>query len=293
MPTEEALAPVPAWGVLSAAAAPVVLAAGYLYAASLTPGFQPVSQPLSDLGAANAGTRWLMAVTLMLVGVSYIVTALGLRPADTAGRWLLGFPSWTNTDGYRRVHAAHHRDEFGPDEPDIALYIGYPIERASFRRKMMRDATGRTGIRLLRDVFAAARSKDQRSRRTFWKIMLTQAILLATAIASGHWWLYPFFWLAPYLTAWRLINRLRSIAEHGGMQLSSDRRETTHAVRQLPVARFMLVPYRIGLHLPHHVDSGVPFRNLPKLNEALREAGYLDDTIEYQSYPALWRALRR
>ena len=57
MPTEEALAPVPAWGVLSAAAAPVVLAAGYLYAASLTPGFQPVSQPLSDLGAANAGTR--------------------------------------------------------------------------------------------------------------------------------------------------------------------------------------------------------------------------------------------
>ena len=90
MPTEEALAPVPAWGVLSAAAAPVVLAAGYLYAASLTPGFQPVSQPLSDLGAANAGTRWLMAVTLMLVGVSYIVTALGLRPADIAGRWLLG-----------------------------------------------------------------------------------------------------------------------------------------------------------------------------------------------------------
>jgi hypothetical membrane protein len=90
VPTEEALAPVPAWGVLSAAAAPVVLAAGYLYAASLTPGFQPVSQPLSDLGAANAGTRWLMAVTLMLVGASYIVTALGLRPADIAGRWLLG-----------------------------------------------------------------------------------------------------------------------------------------------------------------------------------------------------------
>ena len=76
------------------------------------------------------------------------------------------------------------------------------------------------------------------------------------------------------------------------MKLSSDRRETTHAVRQLPLARFMLVPYRIGLHLPHHVDSGIPFRSLPKLNAALREAGYLDDALEYRSYPALWRSLR-
>ena len=89
-PAEVPLPPVPACGVLSAIAAPVVLATGYLYAVSLTPGFQPVSQPLSDLGALNASTRWHIAITLALVGVCYIITALGLRPADTAGRWLLG-----------------------------------------------------------------------------------------------------------------------------------------------------------------------------------------------------------
>jgi fatty acid desaturase len=121
--------------------------------------------------------------------------------------------------------------------------------------------------------------------------MLTQMVLLGVAIGAGYWWLYPFFWLGPYLTSWRLINRLRSIAEHGGMHASADRRETTHAVRQRPIARFLLVPYRIGLHLPHHVDSGVPFRNLKKLDAALREAGYLDTTFEYPSYPAIWRAL--
>ena len=53
----------------------------------------------------------------------------------------------------------------------------------------------------------------------------------------------------------------------------------------------MVVPYRIGLHLPHHVDSGVPFRNLPQLDAALREAGYIDETIEFSSYPELWKAL--
>ena len=76
------------------------------------------------------------------------------------------------------------------------------------------------------------------------------------------------------------------------MQRSKDRRETTHSVRQHPVARFFLVPYRIGWHLAHHVDSGIPFRNLPAYHDALRQAGYVDPALEHASYPALWRALR-
>ena len=31
---------------------------------------------------------------------------------QTVGRWLLGFPAFTSTDAYRRVHMAHHREEF-------------------------------------------------------------------------------------------------------------------------------------------------------------------------------------
>ena len=72
------------------------------------------------------------------------------RANDFVGRWLLGYPRFTSTDAYRRVHMAHHRQEFGPDEPDIPLYAGYPISRASFRRKLVRDATGRTGFKLFR-----------------------------------------------------------------------------------------------------------------------------------------------
>ena len=62
--------------------------------------------------------------------------------------------------------------------------------------------------------------------------------------------------------------------------------------RQHVLARFILVPYNIGWHLAHHVDSGVPFRNLPRLHRALSEAGYVDDSFEYPSYPAIWRALK-
>jgi fatty acid desaturase len=212
---------------------------------------------------------------------------------DVVGRWLLGYPAFSSTDAYRRVHMAHHREEFGPDEPDMPLYNGYPISKASFRRKLLRDAEGRTGWKLMRGLLRQWNSPDRRSRATFWKIAGVQAVLVGAAIVSGHWWVYPLLWLLPYLTVWRVINRLRSIAEHGGMQRSKDRRQTTHSVRQHALARFVLVPYNIGWHLAHHVDSGVPFRNLPKLHRELRAAGYVDDTIEYPSYVAIWRALRR
>jgi hypothetical protein len=48
---------------------------------------------------------------------------------------------------------AHHREEFGPNEPDIPLYANYPITRASFWRKMRRDGLGSTGFRMLRGQF--------------------------------------------------------------------------------------------------------------------------------------------
>jgi len=247
---------------------------------------------------------WLLPLTFLLMGRTFAQFASLMHEAahrllfadkrtnDWVGRWLLGYPVFTSTDAYRRAHMAHHRDEFGPDEPDIPLYAGYPIGAASFRRKLVRDATGQTGYKLMRQLLGNVRSPDKRSRRTVWKILAVQAVLLAGAILSGYWWLYPVMWVAPYLTVWRVINRLRSIAEHGGMQRSKDRRETTHSVRQHLFARFFLVPYNIGWHLAHHVDSGVPFRNLPRFHEALRDAGYVDDSFEYPSYPAIWRALK-
>jgi len=211
---------------------------------------------------------------------------------DFVGRWLIGYPSFTNTDAYRRVHMAHHREEFGPNEPDIPLYANYPISEASFRRKLVRDATGRTGFRLLRDQLAGMRSPVRVVRRTLIKILAVQMVLIAVSILAGAWWVYPLFWLAPYLTVWRVINRLRSIAEHGGLMASSDRRVATHSVSQHWAARFFLVPFHIGWHLAHHVDAGVPFRNLPAYHRMLVASGYVSPGYEYRSYRVLWKALR-
>ena len=215
---------------------------------------------------------------------------------DFVGRWLIGYLAFTNTDAYRRVHMAHHREEFGPNEPDIALYANYPISAASWRRKLARDAQGRTGLRLLRDQLRGARSEVAVVRQTLFKILAVQAVLIVGAIVAGYWWVYPLFWLLPYLTVWRVINRLRSVAEHGGLMASDDRRIATHSVEQHWTARFFLVPFNIGFHLAHHVDAGVPFRNLPKYHQMLVDSSYVTvgsdgQGYQYPNYRSLWSAL--
>jgi fatty acid desaturase len=92
------------------------------------------------------------------------------------------------------------------------------------------------------------------------------------------------------MTQWRVLNRLRAIAEHGGMSRSDDRRLTTHNVKQSLLARTWLVPFNTGWHLAHHVDMGVPWHNLPAYHAELLNAGYVNEEITFKNYTALWRA---
>src|SRR5690606_36520526 len=211
------------------------------------------------------------------------------RVNDVVGRWLVAYPAFVPLEAYRHSHFAHHKDELGPNEPDMNLYVGYPITRSSFRRKLWRDARGSSGWKNLKGLLLALRSTT--ARPIALRILGAQAVLLAVAVAAGCWWAYPLLWLLPWMTSWRVINRLRAIAEHGGMQRSSDRRQTTHHVRQSRLANFFLVPLNTGWHLAHHVDMGVPWRNLPKLHAELEAAGYITPELTYPSYRALWRAL--
>ena len=129
-------------------------------------------------------------------------------------------------------------------------------------------------------------------RHTNAKILLVQCALFALFSWTVSPWAYLIYWLVPYLTVWRVMNRLRSIAEHGGLRADDDRRVTTHSVRQNRISSFLFVPFNLGWHIAHHTDSGIPFRSLPTYHRALREAGYVNDVYEYPNYRSIWKALR-
>ena len=190
---------------------------------------------------------------------------------------------------YRLAHSQHHRDEFGPREPDFALYARYPIPRDSMRRKLLRDAFGVSGWKNVKPALVGLLKAGRRARAAMF--LGGQAIIFGIFALFGQPWLYLFLWLAPWLTYWRVFNRLRALAEHGGMTQSDDRRRTTHHIRQGWLSRNVFLSQSIGYHLAHHVDSGIPMSNLPKLQAALDEDGYITDAITYPSYRAFLRTL--
>ena len=207
------------------------------------------------------------------------------RVNDGVGRWLLGYPTLLPFYAYRRAHFAHHRDELGPNEPDTELYAGYPITAASWRRKLRRDATGESAAKNIRLLLIAARKGAPEGLQ----IAGVQLVLAGLAIGAQRPLAYV-VWIGSWCTLWKVSNRLRAIAEHGGMERSDDRRRTTHVVRQSRLARLCFVPYNTGWHLAHHVDMGVPWRNLPRLHVELVAAGWITHDVEYPSYRAFWRA---
>jgi fatty acid desaturase len=211
------------------------------------------------------------------------------RVNDWVGGWLLAAPGFTPIALYRRSHMAHHRDEFGPNEPDIAFYSGYPSGPRPLLRRLVRDAVGISGYKNLVPLVKGLRSPT--SRPTAARIIGVQFVLLAVCSVFGRPWLYLVLWLGPWMTVWRVLNRLRSIAEHGGMIRSDDKRQTTHVVTQHWLARFWIVPFHTGWHLAHHMDSGVPWRNLPRYHDHLVAAGFVPDAIANRSYLALWKRL--
>ncbi|NQY55158.1 MAG: fatty acid desaturase [Ilumatobacteraceae bacterium] len=250
------------------------------------------------IGAAAINTWWSYLAGFVLLARGHVCLSILAHEAahrllfsnravnDFVGRWGLGYPALIPTMAYRRSHFAHHRDELGPEEPDLALYAGYPIARDSWHRKLRRDITGVSGAKVIKGLFRAARSGSIEARQ----IIAVQLVILGVSIVFMRPLAYV-IWIGSWITLWRVSNRLRAIAEHGGMVRSKDRRMTTHVIRQTWIARFWFVPYNTGWHLAHHADMGVPWTKLPRLHDELVRSGWVTEDIVYPSYWAFWRTV--
>jgi hypothetical membrane protein len=75
---------------VSAAAAPVLLAGGLVFAEQRQQSaYSPIRDTISALAAEGATDRWIMTSALAGLGACYVVTAAGLRPARPTGRTVL------------------------------------------------------------------------------------------------------------------------------------------------------------------------------------------------------------
>lgn len=82
---------VPVVSLACAVLAPLVVLAGAGYAAAVQPpGYDPVRQTFSALANRGATDRWIMGATLLVLGIGYLVAAVGLPGLPARARVALG-----------------------------------------------------------------------------------------------------------------------------------------------------------------------------------------------------------
>ena len=230
---------------------------------------------------------WVVAV--MLIGSRQLGLAILMHegahrcfsrhePRNLAlSQWLCAYPIFGDTLAYRRYHLAHHARTQQEDDPDLVLSAPFPITKASYRRKLWRDITGRTGFQqrkaqllaALGDPAWPAARRLRHFRAKLGPQLAANGVLLGGLSLAGVWWAYPLLWLVPLLTWMMVITRVRNIAEHAVVPDPDDPLRNTRTTEASLVERVFVAPYFVNYHLEHHLLCSVPCYNLPKLHAIL------------------------
>tara|TARA_R110002110_G_scaffold184698_5_gene391570 strand:+ start:7575 stop:8477 length:903 start_codon:yes stop_codon:yes gene_type:complete len=213
---------------------------------------------------------------------------------DLVGQWLCALPVFNDMPSYARGHLRHHRLAGTRDDPDLPNYASYPVSRASFRRKVLRDLSGRTGVKLLTAILRGAAGitsgEKRASARPFVSQLLVQVLLLLALEAFGIGWVY-LLWLGTFLTVYMLVIRLRQIAEHAAVPdlYHPDPRYNTRTVDAPWWQRLVLAPNGVNYHLEHHFMASVPCYRLAALRQHLRARRALATVPTFSGYGAVLR----
>ncbi|MCY4564824.1 MAG: fatty acid desaturase, partial [Gammaproteobacteria bacterium] len=145
----------------------------------------------------------------------------------------------------------------------------YPATRASMRRKLIRDCTGQTGLKDVKQQFSKL---GWRRNAPF---LASHGTLLAVLALAGIPWAYLLWWVA-YLIVYQVVVRIRFISEHGvaANRLSKDPRDNTCTTLISWWERLLIGPNFVNYHLEHHLHAGVPCYRLRAFHRRLQTRGY-------------------
>jgi len=210
---------------------------------------------------------------------------------DLVGNWLCAYPVWSDLYPYRPYHLQHHAKTWTENDPDLPLAAPFPVSRASMRRKIWRDLSGRTGWKRLKATLRRDLGLSRgRVKRNFdagldalGGVVVTNGVLLGVLALAGHPALY-LLWVGAWLTTYSLAMRLRSIAEHGMVPDPADPLRNTRTTLARWWERLLLAPNRVNYHLEHHLVMTVPHYNLPRMHRLLRARGVLEDACVTRGY---------
>ncbi len=213
---------------------------------------------------------------------------------DFFGQWFCALPVFSDMPSYAKGHLIHHQTAGTHDDPDLPNYQDYPVSRESFRRKVIRDLSGQTGMKFMAYTVRGAAGIMSRNAdiqgNPFQRQLLVQVIMLAVLALFGHAWLY-LLWITAFLTVFMLIARVRQVAEHAAVPdlYDADVRKNTRTIDAPWWQRLVFAPNGVNYHMEHHFMASVPCYRLADLRRHLRNMGALQGVPEFAGYGQLLR----
>jgi fatty acid desaturase len=197
------------------------------------------------------------------------------------GQWLCAYPVLGDCLAYGSSHRIHHRTAGTPDDPDLPNYQSYPVTKASFLRKLNRDFSGQTGIKLLAATLVSSRRnmmlREGEQTNAAIQGLVVNALLFLTLAGFGVGELY-FLWVIAYVFIYPAFARIRQVAEHGAVPnlFNTDPRLNTRTTLPRWYERPFISPNFVNYHLEHHLLASVPCYRLPRLHRRLKARGFYD-----------------
>ncbi len=207
------------------------------------------------------------------------------------GQVFCAAPVLADLQGYQRYHMKHHKEAGTTIDPDYPNYKNYPVTKASFRRKIVRDLTGITGLKTLYATLLmnagivtydmSYQSNNHQHKLSKGQVLMNLAgnLFIPVIFHSALWgifyaleqpYLYALWWLS-YFTVYMFILRVRNAAEHGSVPNLLDKNPLQHARTTYAAwwERLTFAPNYVNYHLEHHLRPNVPCYHLKAFHQFL------------------------
>jgi len=188
---------------------------------------------------------------------------------DRISDWILAWPLFSSTAGYRGYHLPHHFNLNTDQDPTLMSQQTpdweFPKTKLGLFWLLLKDLMG---MGIIENIKLLKMMKNSGQRNfTIYRIAY-HIITFGVICLSGFFVPFLLLWLLPALFLLPVLLRIRSIADHHGLEGEHDLTMTRNT-RVRWWERFFFFPHNVGIHLDHHLYPSVPFYNLGKLHSVL------------------------